>query len=156
MPDNQVRPNTIRTKAEVSGALAAGWARCSNNRKGPFADAMKVDVKTVNRALIGETVPELHTALNSLIADPTALDEVADLYGISFVPRHSSAANDMELAAGLGRSLSELIERLRDGTRCHLDTLALAELFRPLMPQMQAVVAQADEIRGVAPIRGAR
>src|SRR5690606_34092622 len=126
---------------------AAGWARVSAGRKGAFADNIDVDTKTVNRALTGETVPELHTALNSLADDPTALDELFALYNGSFVPRRCApGASDMELAAGLGHSLSELIDRLRDGKLCHIDTLALAELFRPLVPQMQAVVAEADEL----------
>lgn len=146
---NQVRPIRKRTKAEVSGALAAGWARVSAGRKGAFADNIDIDTKTVNRALTGETVPELHTAWNSLADDPTALDELASLYGVSIIARRTASANDMELAAGLGHSLSELIDRLRDGKRCHIDTLALAELFRPLIPQMQAVIAEADELRGV-------
>lgn len=152
MRSNQVRPIRKRSKAEVSGALAAGWARVSAGRKGAFADNLEIDTKTVNRALTGETVPELHTAFNSLADDPTALDELGALYHVRLVPNVAeAAANDMELAAGLGHSLSELIDRLRDGKRCHLDTLALAELFRPLIPQMQAVVGEADEIRGVRP-----
>lgn len=152
MPDkiHQVRPLRRRSKAEVSGAVAAGWARVSANRKGAFADNVEIDVKTVNRALTGETVPELHTAFNSLVDDPTALDELCALYGVSLVLRRPISANDMELACGLGRSLSELIDRLRDGQRDHLDTLAIAELFRPLIPHMQAVVQEADGIRGVA------
>lgn len=149
MASNQVRPIRKRTKAEVSGALAAGWARVSAGRKGTFADNIDVDGKTVNRALTGETVPELHTAFNSLADDPTALDELASLYNVSINPRACRSTGDMELAAGLGHSLSQLIDRLRDGKRCHIDTLALAELFRPLIPQMHAVVAEADEIRGV-------
>ena len=148
MHSNQVRPIRKRSKAEVSGAVAAGWARVSAGRKGSFADNIDIDTKTVNRALTGETVPELHTAWNSLADDPTALDELASLYNVSITPRHVSAGTDMELAAGLGHSLSELIERLRDGKICHIDTLALAELFRPLIPQMQAVVHEADGIRG--------
>jgi hypothetical protein len=146
---NQVRPIRKRTKAEVSGALAAGWARVSAGRKGAFADNVDIDPKTVNRTLTGETVPELHTAFNSLADDPTALDEVCALYGRRLVPDALQPGSDMELASGLGRSLSELIERIRDGHRCHLDTLALAELFRSLIPQMSAVVAEADAYRGV-------
>lgn len=154
MPDQQVRPIRKRNKTEVSGALAAGWARVSAGRKGAFADHLEISTVTVNRALTGETVPELHTAFNSLSDDPTALDELAGLYDVSIVPRRTSkATNDMELAAGLGHSLSELIDRLRDGRLCHLDTLALAELFRPLIPQMSALVAEADAIRGVVPIK---
>ena len=149
MSHGQVRPIRKRSKAEVSGALATGWARVSAGRKGAFADNVDIDTKTVNRALTGETVPELHTALNSLADDPTALDELFALYGGRFTPSVAKPGSDMELAAGLGRSLAELIERLRDGTRDHLDTLALAALFRPLIPQMQAVVGEADVLRGI-------
>lgn len=147
MVDQHVRPIRKHSKAEVSGKLAAGWARVSAGRKGAFADNIDIDTKTVNRALTGESVPELHTAFNSLADDPTALDELAALYGVRFVPCISSATSDMELAGGLGRSLAELIDRLSDGNRCHLDTLALGALFRPLIPQMQAVVDEADAIR---------
>ena len=83
MRDNHVRPIRPHSKAQVSGALAAGWARVSAGRKGAFADNIDVDTKTVNRALTGETVPELHTAWNSLADDPTALDELASRLGFS-------------------------------------------------------------------------
>lgn len=147
---NQVRPIRKRSKTDVSGALAAGWARVSAGRKGAFADNLDIDAKTVNRTLTGETVPELHTAFNSLADNPTALDELCALYGVSIVARTACGTTGMDLAASLGRSLSELIERLRDGRIDHIDTLALAELFRPLIPQMQAVVAEADGLRGLA------
>lgn len=149
MPDNHVRPIRKRSKADVSGALAAGWARVSAGRKGAFADNLEVDCKTINRALTGETVPELHTAFNSLADDPSALDELASLYQVRVVPKFSRKASGMELAANLGHSLSELIDRLRDGNLCHLDKLALAELFRPAVPSMQAIIDEADAIRGV-------
>lgn len=143
----QVRPIRKQSKTRVSGALAAGWARVSAGRKGAFADNLECDVKTVNRALASETLPELHTALNSLADDLTALDEVFALYGLKVQSRESTVGGDMELAAGLGHGLSELIERLRDGRRCHLDTLALSELFRPLVPHLQSIVDEADALR---------
>ena len=78
--------------------------------------------------------------------DPDALATVDALYS----PDKPKAANDMELASGIGHALAEMIDRLSDGKRCHLDTLAMAELFRRIIPQMQAIVNEADEIRGVA------
>lgn len=151
MPDRikQVRPIRKCSKAQVSGAIAAGWARVSAGRKGAFADAIDVDLKTVNRALTGESVPELHTALNSLADDPTALDEVLALYGVTTTPRRPQSGTDMELMGRLGHTLAEYIDRMRDGKRCHNDTLALAVLFRPLIPQMAAIVDEADALRGV-------
>lgn len=151
--DNHVRRRNAKSKSQVSGALAASWARVSANRKGSMADTIEASTKTIDRALTGDSVPELHTSLNSLIFDETALDEVLALYGFTLVeidaPKQSDAG-DMELMSGLGRSLSELIERRRDGSRCHLDTLAMAALFRPLIHRMQAVIAEADSIRGAS------
>lgn len=151
MPDgvNQVRPIRKRSKAEVSGALAAGWSRVSSGRKGAFADNVEIDVKTVNRALTGETTPELHTAFNSLADDPTALDELAALYGVTIRPRKTTSGSDMDLCAGLGAALAEYLHRLADGKICHTDKLAMAALFRPLIPQMAAIVDEADALRGV-------
>lgn len=150
MPDKQVRPIMKRTKAQVSGAVAAGWARVSAGRKGAFADNLDIDPKTVNRALTGDSVPELHTALNSLADDPTALDELFALYGVSINSRLPVNVTDAELTSRLGHTLADLIDRMSDGHLCHRDKLALAELFRPLIPQMQGIVDEADRLRGVA------
>lgn len=140
-----------QSKAKLSAALGAAWGRVANKLgKGVFADDADFDEITIGRAMKGPSLPCAEHLLNSLAADPSALDEVASLYGLAIRPKQSKAANDMELAAGLGHSLSELINRLRDGNRCHLDTLALSELFRPIIPQLQAVVDEADQIRGAA------
>ena len=148
MPDNQVCRAKPQTKTRLSSALSAAWGRVGNTiGKGAFADAAEFDVVTVNRALTGPSLPAAENLLNSLAADPSALDEVLALYGLSVRPAYAKGGSDMELAARLGHSLSELIDRLRDGKRCHLDTLALSELFRPLIPHLQAVVDEADEMR---------
>lgn len=139
------------SKTKLSSALGAAWGRIAHSvGKGAFADACEFDEVTISRAMRGPSLPSAEHLLNSLCADATALDEVLALYGLTIKPKQSQAANDMELAAGLGHGLSELIDRLRDGKRCHLDTLALAELFRRIIPQMQAIVDEADQIRGAA------
>ena len=150
MADNHVRPKTALSKTRVAALLAAGFARVSAGRKGEFADKLEVKVRTVDRALTGDTTPEFHTAINALLFDITALDEVMRAVGCKITPNHSQAANDMELAAGLSHGLSEFIDRLRDGRRCHIDTAVLAELFRQIIPQMQAIVDEADHMRGAA------
>jgi hypothetical protein len=147
--NNHVRAIRTQSKASVQGALSAGWARVSAGRKGAFADNLEICTSTVNRALIGETVPELHTAFNSLADDPTALDEVFALYGLAVHSRQSVTGSDMELAAQLGGALASYLTRLADGKICHRDTLAMAELFRPIIPRMVCVVDQADTLRGV-------
>ena len=60
----------------VASLLAAGWARViAKKGRGAFVEVLDVSENTVGNALAGRTTPELHTALNSLAADPTALDE---------------------------------------------------------------------------------
>lgn len=150
MPDNQVCPRIRPSKSDVSAALSAAWARTAAMvGKGVVADAIDGSTKTVDRALTGPGLPELHTALYSLHADPLALDEVFALLGFES-PRLRAAKRTapMELAAGLGHGLTELLDRLGDGKLCHNDKLALAALFRPLIPQLSAIVDEADAARG--------
>jgi len=147
---NHVRLDPIG-KSDTSDALAESWARVSRRLgKGAFADKLGVDSKTINRALTGETLPELHTALNSLRADPTALDEVFKLYGFEVRPAHSNAANDHDTLAGISRLAGKWIEALADGTRDHRETCALADAIRVIIPALSAVVAEADRLRGAA------
>lgn len=150
MTDKQVRP-AVHSKTDVSARLVAGWARViAIHGKGKFADKIDVNEKTVGRALSGENTPELHTAFNSLAVDPTALDEVADLYGLEIRPKQATAANDMETVADLSHLVGKWVEALSDGQRCHRETLELARVMRPLLHRLNAVCAEADVIRGVA------
>lgn len=143
----QVRPSRI-SKQDTSAALAAGWAReCHRLGKGTFADLVGVDLKTINRALTGETLPEFHTALASLRASPTALDEVAALYDVEIRPRQSQTAQDFETIANLSRFLGRWVEALSDGRRDHRETLELGEHIRPLLPHLTALVGEADRLR---------
>lgn len=143
------------SKSDVSDALAAGLARAIRTAggKGTLADCMGTSTKTLDRALTGETLPELHTALAALLSDITALDEVFKLYGVHVALNQIAAANDMELAASMSNTVTEFLKRLADGKRCHVDTGVLAELFRRLIPQMQSIVDEHDE--RVAPLSSA-
>ena len=138
--------NRARTKHEVSDALAAGWFRVTKGgRKGALADAAEIRcTKTIDAAIAGRSVPELHTAFNSLLHDKTALDEVGALFDVKIVPLRSEAANDLETIAGLSGVQSEWLVALLDGIRDHRETKRLAELFRPLVSRMQAVIQEAE------------
>lgn len=150
MTDFQVRL-TVHSKMDVSARLVAGWGRViAAHGKGVFADKLGVDAKTVSRAMAGDTVPELHTAFNALAVDPTALDEVAALYGVEIRPKQTVAANDMETVADLSHLVGKWVEALSDGIRDHRETLELAKVMRPLLHRLNAVCAEADGIRGVA------
>lgn len=136
------------SKTRLSAALSAAWGRVSNAvGRGKFADDAEFDVVTINRAMAGPSLPSAEHLLNSLAADHTALQEVMALYGLKTIPLVTDAANDMELAAGMGHALSEFLERLKDGKRCHIDTAFLAPLFREVIPQMEAIIKEDDERR---------
>ena len=149
-PLRHVRPGNL-SKCDISARLVAGWARViARIGKGSFADKIGVDVKTVSRAMSGETLPELHTAVNSLAADPTALNEVFAAAGFELRPVNRNAANDMATIGDLSRLTAQWVDALEDGVRDHRETLALADSIRPLVQTLNAIVGEADRVRGVA------
>lgn len=152
MATNHVRPKVAPAKSDVSAALSVAWARTSRSvGKGAMADKLGSSTKTIDRALTGESLPELHTGLASLLADAAALDEVFALYG--FDPprsRHAQAANDMATVSSLSSVVATFCDALKDGTRNHTETLALADLIRALMPNLEAILDEAGKLRGAA------
>jgi hypothetical protein len=140
-----------RTDTEVQGRLAQAWSRViAKVGKGTFADHCGCDPDTVDNALTGKTLPRAHTLLNSLTADPTALDEVLDLYGLRITTKHCEAANDLNVAAGASQIASMICQALADGVRKHHETLQIADIIRPHLPALTAIVREADSLRGAA------
>lgn len=147
MLQRNVCPHEPLSKDKFQRLLSIAWGRVGP-AMGLATMAGKMglsDPKTISRAITTQNLPEAHTVLNSLFADPTALDEVMREYGYRMVTLRADAANDMALAADLSQTVTEFLKRLSDGKRCHIDTAVLAELFRRLIPQMQAVVDEHDE-----------
>lgn len=139
-----------RDRKDVSARVGEDWLRVANMLgKGTFADKIGVGcTQTVNNAITGPGLPELHTALNSLLADPTALFNTLMLFGGVFVPVEAGTCDDNAVIAQMLHTVTDYFERMKDGTRCHQDTLALAELFRPLVPAMLCVIVEANAIKG--------
>lgn len=145
--NNRICAIRRRTKSEVQGQLAAGWARVMAGKKGAFVDAIDSSPATVNRALTGDSLPELHTALNSLAFDATALDEVFALYGVKVGPLQVEAANDLATISSLSNLAGQFAKALEDGHRDHRETCQLADAIRPLMKALSAICAEADTVR---------
>lgn len=140
-------------KDVVQSRLAQAWSRTIANMQGKratFAESIGCHPDTVANALSGNSVPELHTVLNSLLACPNALDEVFGLYGFQLVPRDAEMTPDMITLAQMGRALAEFIDTLRDGKRTHRETLELAEELRPLIPRLTAIVHEAEGLKSAA------
>jgi hypothetical protein len=132
--------------------LAQAWGRIwPQVGKGTMASAMGLDsTKTIDRAVTASNLPEAHTVFNSLCADLSALDELLREYGVGVHLLRNAPANDLLTAAGVVKAMGDLIGRLEDGIRCHNDTLAVAALLRPHMPALEAIIADADRLRGAA------
>lgn len=144
-----VCPKRLLGKEDVSQALASDWFRAAHGRKGAFADAIGAKcTKTVDRVITGEHLPALHTALNSLVADETALFNTLRLAGGVFVRAETGSCDDNETISAMLRAATDYFERMKDGKRDHQDTLALADLFRPLVPAMLCVIQEANTIKG--------
>lgn len=116
-------------------------------KKGAFVDAIDSSPATVNRALTGDSVPELHTALNSLAFDATALDEVLALYGVKIAPLQVEAANDLATISSLSNLAGQFAKALEDGHRDHRETCQLADAIRQLMKALSAICVEADTVR---------
>lgn len=148
MPDKQVCRRRPQSKTRLSGAISAGWSRCANAMgQGAFADGSDIDPVTVRRGIAGPSLPAAENLLNNLAADPSALNEALALYGLTATPKVAEPANDLALVTGMSSAVAEYLRRIADGQRCHIDEAVLAELFRPIIPQMQAIIDRHDARR---------
>jgi hypothetical protein len=137
-------------KHVLQAKLSAAWARVISTLDGgkhAFAEALSVSTPTIENALAGKNVPEALTLLNSLTVDETALDEPLRELGFVICRFHRESGDDLQTAAGMVAAMGELLQRIKDGIRCHNDTLAVAELLRPHMPALEAIVCEADRLR---------
>ena len=138
-------------KHRVKALVAAGWARViaglGDGGKQRFADGIDTSSRTVEYALAGNTLPEAHTLLNSLLVDPTALSEVLAALGFQLVPSNARASDDLSLASGLTEVTGDLIRNR--GRRSPRDTLILADKLRPIIAEEEAIVREADTLRGL-------
>ena len=138
-------------KELVQAKLAQSWARTIASQYGgnktKFAAKIGCHPDTVSNALAGNTVPELHTAFNSLFACPNALDELASLFGFRIIPDDAAMSPDMVTLHHMSRAMCEFVEALSDGKRTHRETLELAEEIRPLVPRLVQIIHEADGLK---------
>jgi hypothetical protein len=141
------------TKDKFQLKLSEAWSRIASKLGSKMTMAARMgdsDDAAVKRGVSGSNLPEAHKIFNSLLADPSALDEILAEYGVRLVPIHSSAANDLHTAVGILDGASELIRSQDDGHRCHVETLKVADKFRPHLPAIHAIIQEADAIRSRA------
>jgi hypothetical protein len=146
-----VRKNRFLTNARATELAAEGVRMgVKSGGKEGMAKAADVTTRTIEKWMAEGSLPGVDHLLNMADADPTVLCSLLAEKGWTLTPAHAEPANDMQLAAGIGHTLAEFLDRIRDGRRCHVDTAVLAALFRQLIPQMQAIVDEDDARRAAA------
>jgi len=137
---------------DVSANLVAGWSRImARIGRGTFVDHMAVDRKVIERTIGLGNMPHLDTVLNSLLIDPTALDEVLALYGFGRHRLPDGGKMDTtpeELGDVLDFAAS--FSAYQRGPHNHQSKLKLAESARPVAQVTCGIVAEADRLRGLA------
>lgn len=147
-----VCPPEPLSKDKFKRLLSIAWGRVGPTM-GLATMAGKMDLsdpKTISRAIATDNLPEAHTVMNSLCADETALREVLSHYGFELSRRTPEAANDMRTLSGVCEVAAGLSDALRDGKRDHTETLRVADILRPHMPALVALLSEADALRGAA------
>ena len=146
-----VRKAAFLTNARAKALAAEGiQSAVEEHGKDRDAEAADVQVRTVEKWMSEASCPSLPDLFNvASLHSPVATAILEEMGWASLTRSVSNPANDMEVAANLGHAVAEMIDRLRDGTRCHVDTAVLAALFRQLIPQMQAIVDE-DNARRAA------
>jgi hypothetical protein len=135
--------NARATELAAEG-VQAGVKSCGKDR---LAKAADVTTRTIEKWMAEGSLPDVDHLLNMADEDPAVLCTLLAEKGWTLTPAHAEPANDLQLAAGIGHTLAEFLDRIRDGRRCHVDTAVLASLFRELIPQMQAIVDEDDARR---------
>lgn len=147
-PGSVLPPIDPLTEGDARRLLALSLAR-PVAAQGPTRFALKVgcNERTIRKAAVGEATLRIDFAFNALLSDPGALDALAMHFRRVLVSIDPGTICDMTAISGLLRAAAEYVERMRDARRCHADTLALADLFRPLLPHLAGIVREADALK---------
>lgn len=147
-----LRRNDGPSEGLFRDALIAGLARVAAQvGRGALADRAGRTTRSLDMLFAGETaLPSGKGLVDFLLADETALDEVLALYGVQLCPRDTDKRADMSTVAEMAGVLARFADAISDGVRDHNETVKVAELLRPLLPKLTAIVAEADAIRAVS------
>jgi len=137
------------SKDKFQRLLAAAWSRVlvDRDQMQMASDMGERDTAAVKRGSSGSNLPEAHKIFNSLCADPSALDEVLREYGFTLAPLKARPTDDLALASDLTDVTGDLIRNR--GRRSPRDTCNLADKLRPIIAEEEAIVREADHLRGL-------
>lgn len=132
------------TAEGVRGAVKA-------HGKDSLATAGDCSIRVIEKWMAEGSLPDLDVIFNLASKAPEVMTPIlAEMGWNSLTPARAEPANDYGLMTDLAATVSEFLNRMSDGRRCHVDTAVLAVLFRRLIPQMQAIVDEDDRRQSTA------
>ena len=138
-------------KDKAKALIAAGINRAViTHGMEAVADAAQCSIRCLQKALSHETMPEADKLGNILLLEPTVLAEWLNRLGYQVIATNMEVTPDMVTASQMSRAVAAFLEILEDGKRNHQETLALAEVLRPLVPRLTAIVHEADGLKVAA------
>lgn len=144
-----VRKAPSLTKSEVKPLVAAGLARAvAAHGIERVALHGGCTTRCIQKAIAGDTLPELHTALNVAALDLDATADVMTAYGLGVFLLEPDTLPDADALASLAALLAEVAEGMRDGRLDHVETCRVAAKASPVAPWINGVIARAVKVRG--------
>ena len=149
MSGNTVLPKPTRlTELAYRQLVAAGVRRCSaKDGAGRFGLEVGCGEQTMRAARDARSSLNGSTLFNMLLADPTALDELAAYFGMQFVPRQPVEESDARLLADVTGLGAVIADALADGFVDHREEQRIAAAARPVVRELAGRIAVADRKR---------
>jgi hypothetical protein len=84
------------------------------------------------------------------LLEHTVLAEWLGKLGFQAIPTSAQITPDMVTASQMSRAVAAFLEILEDGKRSPSETCSLADVLRPLIPRLTAIVHEADGLKVAA------
>jgi hypothetical protein len=151
MSNHVVRNAKPLAKDKAKALIAAGINRAViMHGIEAVADAAQCSIRCLQKALSHETLPEADKLGNILLLEPTVLAEWLGKLGYQAIPTNAQVTPDMVTASQMSRAVAAFLEILEDGKRSPSETCSLADVLRPLIPRLTAIVHEADGLKVAA------
>jgi hypothetical protein len=141
---NRVRLQKRDAMALVSAALSRLVAA---HGLGTLSDHAGCGPKTIQNAMGLHSLIELHSLLNVLALDRTALDELLAHFGLKAVALDAADGCEARLLAETADLVAAHARALGDGRIDHREEQALAASARPVVHEWAGRIARADRKR---------
>ncbi len=136
------------TKAAARDAVAMMLTRLALAfGPGTVADYAGCSGRTVADARAGKTLPELHSVINLLVLDPSALDELLAPMGFRLVQIDQAGSAYPQMLASLADVTATTAGALADGRVDHREEAQIMARLRQMLPDLNAAVARHDAKR---------